>query len=202
MGSGAVLERMAPHFALVEAGDAHAGLVSMWQALIEGWVPPASISEARYRALRNAPECLPERVLAGFGASWGGKFFGGYARGHVNEDPYGAAVRSVLRKAEVFRSTGALIRECDYREWCPGSHHLVYCDPPYEGTTGYRTGNFDSTEFWMTCRRWAQSGATLFVSEYKAPPWAECVLEMPRQSRVRRADVDVVVDRLYRVLPH
>lgn len=200
VGSGAVLEEVAPHFKCVYAGDAMPGLAGMWICLINGWTPPTAVSEERYRMLKSAPERLPERVFVGFGASFAGKFFGGYARPHVRQrDPYGTSVRVALRRARAFPH--ARLRECDYRCWNPGSGWLVYCDPPYAGTTGYSTGQFKTAEFWSTCQEWARAGATVFVSEYQAPRGVECVLEIPRQSRVRRSDVPTVVDRLFRIKP-
>ena len=50
-----------------------------------------------------------------------------------------------------------------------GSGCLVYCDPPYAGTTGYKTGSFDHGSFFDWCRRQSLTN-TVFVSEYNAPP--------------------------------
>jgi DNA adenine methylase len=49
---------------------------------------------------------------------------------------------------------------------------VIYCDPPYAGTTGYRGGGvsaFDHARFWYLCRRWVDCGARVFVSEYRVP---------------------------------
>jgi len=54
------------------------------------------------------------------------------------------------------------------------ANSLVYCDPPYRGSTGY-DGWFDSRAFWQWCRDKTREGHTVFVSEYKAPPDFECV---------------------------
>jgi DNA adenine methylase len=45
---------------------------------------------------------------------------------------------------------------------------LIYCDPPYEGTTKYKDG-FSHTEFWEWCRTKAKEGHQVFISEYNAP---------------------------------
>jgi DNA adenine methylase len=47
-----------------------------------------------------------------------------------------------------------------YNELEIPDNSIVYCDPPYEGTTAYRD-DFDH--------------CTVFVSEYNAPPEWECV---------------------------
>lgn len=46
---------------------------------------------------------------------------------------------------------------------------VVYCDPPYAETTGYKTGAFDTPRFWAITQAWAEAGANVFVSEYQAP---------------------------------
>ena len=61
----------------------------------------------------------------------------------------------------------------DYKK-CYLENCVVYCDPPYEGTTGYKTGAFDHTEFWAWCRKTAERNS-LFVSEYNAPTDFVCV---------------------------
>lgn len=53
---------------------------------------------------------------------------------------------------------------------------LIYCDPPYEGTTKYKD-SFDHTKFWDWCRNMKSKGHIIFVSEYKAPDDFTCVWE-------------------------
>jgi DNA adenine methylase len=54
------------------------------------------------------------------------------------------------------------------------SHSLIYCDPPYEGTTRYKDV-FNHVEFWQWCRDKVSEGHVIFVSEYNAPSDFECV---------------------------
>lgn len=174
VGSGAVFAKLAPKFERATAADAHIDLIMMWQALAAGSVPPESVSKDEYLALkRAAPSAL--RGFVGFGASFGGKWFGGYVDtawdAHWNRytKPYLAAARkSVIRDAEAFKR--ATIVCADYRVHEVGPNHLVYCDPPYADTLGYGgAGPFDSVEFWATATRWAERGALVVVSEAKAP---------------------------------
>ena len=52
---------------------------------------------------------------------------------------------------------------------------LVYCDPPYEGTTRYGAfSGFDHALFWETMRKWSKNN-TVVISEYKAPDDFKCV---------------------------
>ena len=40
---------------------------------------------------------------------------------------------------------------------------LIYCDPPYQHTTGYSTGGFDHDKFWDTMRKWSKNNY-IFIS--------------------------------------
>ncbi len=52
---------------------------------------------------------------------------------------------------------------------------LIYCDPPYVGTTGYgAVGEFNTERFWQHCR-YLSSNNTVVVSEYVAPDDFVCV---------------------------
>lgn len=56
----------------------------------------------------------------------------------------------------------------DYRDFQPPENSVIYCDPPYSETEGYRgTGKFNTEEFWQWCRNQKNP---VFVSEYSAPP--------------------------------
>lgn len=59
-------------------------------------------------------------------------------------------------------------RRLDYRELKIPENSVIYCDPPYSETEGYRgTGKFNTEEFWEWCRNQKNP---VFVSEYSAPP--------------------------------
>ena len=193
VGSGATFINHAPRFQVAVAADDHTDLILMWQAIASGWEPPHHVTKEEYLALRHAePSAL--RGLVGFGASFGGKWFGGYVqdsdaltRARWNNGPFLAAARkSVLKGREVFAR--ATIVRCDYREHRPDSQTLVYCDPPYAGTLGYGgTSKFDSVEFWNTARKWVEAGATVVVSESQAPIGWRVLAERERKAALRIA---------------
>lgn len=51
---------------------------------------------------------------------------------------------------------------------------VIYCDPPYQGTTKYATDSFDYDAFWDWCRKMSKDNY-VFVSEYNAPDDFECI---------------------------
>ena len=169
MGGGSVATLMAPGFADVHLSDANESLVLFWQEVLSGWKPPGHITKEEWEKLRRDPNPSAMKALAGFASSFGGKWFAGYAyspgRNHV-----AGSVRSAIKHASGFRH--ANVRHLDYLKagQYVGENTLVYCDPPYEGTTGYgAVGRFDSEQFWDTMREWTLRGAKVFVSEYTAP---------------------------------
>lgn len=175
IGGGAVFERAARTFRRPAGYDVHPDLVLMWQAALDGWTPPAAVTREEYAELRNAePSAL--RGFVGFGCSFGGKWFGGYASNARGDDFCGAARRGLLRKADALRQSGATVGRQSYDVLDPAPGALVYCDPPYAGTTGYDgVDTFDHAAFWARVHEWADAGATVLVSEYEAPEGVPCV---------------------------
>lgn len=150
--------------------------------------------------LRNAePSAL--RALAGFGSSFGSKWFGGYARGQTAQGAarnYTAeARRNLLRMLPKIKH--ATFEHVSYDVWSPGPETLVYCDPPYASTTTYgATDEFDSGRFWMVAESWADAGATVFVSEYAAPSQWHEVWSAPVQISLKMENnIPPAVERLF-----
>ena len=56
------------------------------------------------------------------------------------------------------------------------ANSIIYCDPPYNGTTKYKD-SFDSDAFWQWCRDKVKEGHTVYVSEYNAPEDFKCIWE-------------------------
>lgn len=201
MGGAYVLAQMAPHFSAPAAGDTVEDLVLFWQAVQAGWLPPERITRDEYAELAiSAPS--PLRAFAGFGCSFGGKWFAGYAAQKVDpRHPHGhTSVGS--RKSTVSKVAGiqnVFISQGDYRQWKPGPGTVVYCDPPYAGTTTYGAADtWDPHVFWATMRQWVATGATVFVSEYTAPEDWHCIWQKDqRASLAADTNVGTVTEKLF-----
>lgn len=165
--------------------DANPDLIAMWSALQRGWFPPDTVSEAEYAAAKLG-EGPPElRAFIGFGCSFGGKWFGGYARGGEGRSYASNARNSLMRKLHGL--AGVHFEHADYRRLAPRPGSVIYCDPPYAYTTGYgAVGTFDSSEFWNVVRNWSKT-CTVLVSEYAAPEDFECVAEFITKLDMRDA---------------
>lgn len=130
---------------------------------------PDSVSEEDYRSYKGLP---PQSIksLVRFGASFGGKFENGYARRN-GKSMWGECVRNTLKQSPKIQNIRFI---CDSYENLDFEKCLIYCDPPYQGTTGYKTGAFDHDKFFEWCREQAKKNI-VFVSEYNAPDDFECV---------------------------
>lgn len=148
------------------AYDASVPLITMWRAVQSGLVPPTFLSEGRWRRLKRVKDCdNPMTAFAGFGCSFGGKYFQGYARGDRNYAD--TTARGLLRDAPYLE--GVKFQARDYRDVPIPRDSFVYCDPPYRNTMPYGgVGRFDHEEFWDWVR-WASRRAVIVVSELEAP---------------------------------
>lgn len=191
MGGGGMTPVLAKSFNHVQSYDNHQDLVLMWQALLNGWEPPETLTKQEYEELRTAPPSAL-RGFAGFGVSFGGMWFSSFARDKEGKD-YAAQSRRTLMR-DIKHMKNVTVQQADYRELTPFLGDVVYADPPYAGTAQYHCP-FDSEEFWRTMERWVELGADVFVSEFNAPAHWETIMEIPRKVMVgaRRE----VVDRLF-----
>lgn len=200
LGAASVFALAAPHFEHAFGGDVVEDLALMWRAVSQGWEPPSDLTEEHYNALRNAAPS-PLRAFAGYACSFGGKWFAGYARNRSGRNYAATAARSIEKRRAGLR--GATILRADYRAFdhLIGPDCVVYCDPPYAGTTEYGAAKgFDSEEFWAVMAEWGSRGAAVFVSEYGAPAgwnvaWEKTALRDLRGQR--DAKRDAVTERLY-----
>jgi DNA adenine methylase len=206
VGGANVMEHAAPHFARSFGTDIHPDLIMLWRHVTAGGEIPETISYEEYRALRRAePSWL--RGLVGFGASFGGKWFGGYGvqkvdarhpHGHV----YPGTRKVMMRQAAVFRHYDVTFA-CREFGVVPPIGSVVYCDPPYASTTGYSTGSFDYDYFYHTLCKWAVD-RFVYVSEYEVPDDVPHRVIWQRDKRVALKAGDnrrLAVERLFRILP-
>lgn len=134
---------------------------------------PDSLTEDEYKQLKG---CDPEPIKSWlrFIASFSGKFDAGYARDNQSNDStyVGYGKRNAQKQSELLQ--GIELVTGSYDEYVYFENCLVYCDPPYKGTTSYKTNIFDYDKFWNWCRRMSKNNS-VFISEYSAPKDFICV---------------------------
>lgn len=174
------------------ASDANKALICLYNAWLSGWRPPTQVTQEEYADLkmRQDPD-NPMTAFAGFGLSYGGKWFGGLARDPKSgRDFVATATRGLDKKMLACSNVPFFV--LDYRE-CVPEGFVVYADPPYSTGTQYRgVDPFDSLAFFEWARL-VSHRSVLLVSEYSAPDDFECVASFPvRKSRFKGPQVEKV----------
>lgn len=165
--------------------DSNEYLIALLDAVSKGWMPPESVSEEEYnRVNKNRDEDKALTGYVGFCLTFGAKWFGGYVGnlgdvGNANRDRLGEGRRNLLKTQKLIN--GITFISKSYSSLRLNKPCIIYCDPPYEGTTGYKD-KFDSASFWQWCREMSDSGHSVFISEYNAPEDFECIWEMELKS--------------------
>ena len=178
------------------AYDKHPYLIAMYKELQNGWIPPDTITKEEYYYIKNNKDEKPYLTgFVGFGCSFAGKWFGGYASNSRGDNYCLNSKNSILRKMNTLNDVRFEV--ADYKDLI-FKDSLIYCDPPYQGTTQYGlVGEFDSIEFWETMRMWSQYN-TVIVSEYNAPEDFKCVWQKKTKTEIRNRD-NIREDRVERL---
>ena len=166
--------------------DKHPYLIAMWQALQNGWTPPDVVTkEEYYRVKANMDENPALAGFVGFGCSFGGKWWGGYAKDKRGDDYCGQAKRGLLKDLVGIQS--ATFTCLDYHDVEIPDGAVVYCDPPYANTTGYTVGQFDTDEFWNYMRQLSKR-CDVYISEESAPDDFECIWSKEKVRTLEKSD--------------
>lgn len=186
--------------------DANPALITLYRAVAAGWDPPSSVTEAEYHAAKLLPDSDPLKAYIGFGASFGAKWFGGYARStNARGEP-----RNYLQetKNSLVDEVGELVtRKCeiaclDFLTVEPRPISMVlYLDPPYAGTEPYGALKpFDHALFAERVAGWSKH-TDVFISEYQSA-LGRCVLEFSHALQIAGgAQTNARVERLFHLGP-
>lgn len=168
------------------ANDFNYYLVCLWRALLKGWIPPDYVEEETHGAVRSNPANFDPHFVAfvrlgcSFGADWNGGFARNVRKDSPNAEELNRGRKSYCRQSknnmlkQVPNLKGVQFENESYKSLYIPDNSIIYCDPPYSGTSGYAV-DFDSAEFWQWCRDKNLEGHSVYISEYKAPPDFDCV---------------------------
>lgn len=172
------------------ANDSNYYLISLMRALQNSWEPPENLSYEEYYKIKNNMDTKPPELVAfaAFCCSFGGKWWGGYARskdskGNPRNHP-AEAKRNLLKQAPKLKEIK--FYNVDYKKLEIPDCSIIYCDPPYANTTKYKNSGFKHEELWKWCRIKRGEGHTVFVSEYNAPDDFTCVWQKELQVTVSK----------------
>ena len=134
---------------------------------------PTTVTEEYFKSLKNTKPS-PITSWIRIACAYGGLFGNGIARGGVGRNYSKEAVNNALKQSPLIQ--GVEFISGSYDEYSYFENCLIYCDPPYEGTTSYKTGVFDHSKFWDWCRVMSEKNL-VFISEYNAPSDFDCIWE-------------------------
>lgn len=148
----------------------------------KGWQPPEAVTKEEFFAVKENPDAFPPEYVAfvrtgmTFGSDWEGGF-------NNMEQACDVARRAVLKDAPGLKGIEFhSMSYVDFAQHIP-PESIVYCDPPYRGTTGYggaktnieigeslAKNSWNANTFWRWADGLVDQGYQVFVSEYKGPP--------------------------------
>lgn len=184
-GSNTYVEPFAGGFNIVpdvrlanrHANDINHYVVALFNKLRESGTDgfPSNISELDWYEIKyNKDEYEDWLVgLAGIYASFNGRWFNDYGGNFKNSsgkpiERYNEGIRSLKREFKYKdKFKGIKVTSWDYRDIDIPDGAIVYCDPPYRGTTGYGVEfNHDEFDGWV---RELSKRCVVIISEYEMP---------------------------------
>ena len=149
---------------------------------------PKTITEEEYNKVRLNKDKYEKWYVGfvGFCATFGAKYFGGYARGFKEDkitprDIPAESIRNIEKQRKNLQNIK--FKCCSYDEINKNiKDFVIYCDPPYKGTLKYTT-YFDYDKFYKWCKEMSKNNVVL-ISEYWMPEEFECIWEKKTTVRI------------------
>ena len=130
---------------------------------------PTEVSEEYYKSLKGKPPASITSWIR-FVCGFGGKFENGYARDRKARNYAREGLDNAEKQSPNLQGVKILH---DSYENLSFTNSLIYCDPPYKGTTKYKTDTFDYDKFYSWCVEQHKLGNVVFISEYEIPEQIE-----------------------------
>ena len=157
-------------------------LIALLNAIKDGKEFSSEITKEKYLDIKENKDKYEDWYvgLVGICGSFKGKWFGGLA--HITKTKKGIrnyfdeAIKNVNKDRQKMNDITFVTEDYKNLEF---ENVLIYCDPPYKGTTDYSfKKGFDHDKFWEWARKMSKNNIVL-ISEYDAPEDFECIFEKP-----------------------
>ena len=127
------------------------------------------IDEEKYMHIKNNKDLYDDYIVgfAGFGLSFGANFFSSFARNKKGWDYFRGTLNGLKKQQEKIKHINFI--HSDYKDLNIPDNSIIYCDPPYKGTTKYYKQKFNYEEFYEWCIKKHNEGHKVFISEYEMP---------------------------------
>jgi len=192
--------------------DRHPELIALLKAMqnkdLAGTIP-VTITEAEYNRVNKYRGNYPMHYvgLVGFCATFGAKWFGGYARGTKADgtprDMPAEAIRNLKLQAATVEFQETLFEPSYYDEVdiFGLKRMVIYCDPPYKTGTQYDGERFNNAAFEIWARKAARQHTVLISENYMDPAGFELLWEMQHKSSLGKDAHVTKTERLYKAKP-
>ena len=145
---------------------------------------------------KHLDELSNVELLLLFDCSFGGKFADVYARCELGRDYVDITHRNSIKQSNKLKNSIILNSSYDNLDIPPNS--IIYCDPPYKGTTSYnKVDSFDHDKFWNWCDEKINEGHLVYVSEYQAPSHWKCILTHIQTTTTAQAKYKQATEKLF-----
>lgn len=140
---------------------------------------PDRILEDEYKKVKDNKEQYDDWYvgLVGFCASFGAKYFGGYARDSKDDNSgkwSAGAIKNLKKQCEHIKDAKFIHMQFQDIPKDKIKGYVIYCDIPYRGTTKYKTETFPYEEFYQWVKDMSVYN-TVLISEYSMPEEFECI---------------------------
>ena len=123
---------------------------------------PSKVSKEEYNTVKGT-DPHPVKSWIRWECSFGSKLDNGYASNSQGRNYAEKGKNLAIKQSPKIQNVEFIC--CSYLDLTESTtNSLIYCDPPYQGTTGYKTGQFNHKEFFEWCRKMKVKGNSVFVS--------------------------------------
>ena len=167
------------------ASDIQPDLIKLWNDVKNNkFTPPKyKITDKVWENAKKLKSPNSMKAFIGFGCSFGGVFFIGNAQKYDRQnkrDFRQETINSINKIKPLIQKKNILFKNKSYDKYNPKSM-LIYCDPPYIGTTKYKgIETFNHDKFWKKMREWSKDNIVV-ISEENAPKDFICIWEKKKR---------------------
>ncbi|MFC0903687.1 DNA adenine methylase [Clostridium sp. MT-14] len=169
---------------------------------------PETVSEDTYKKVKNNKDKYEKWYvgLVGFCASFGAKYFGGYARRYNKDgvlfDVPRQAINSLRKQSKTIEFKNTKFIHSNFLDLPIDkiNNYVIYCDPPYKNATKYKTKDFPYEKFYQWVKKISIHNVVL-ISEYNMPEEFTCIwkkkLKTSLGSGVNKDSNKIRVEKLF-----
>ena len=180
------------------ANDVNEYLIELWKYLQYGGILPQFISKEEYYNVNSDKQSYPLWYVGhiGINCSRLGKFFGGYVHEQNGRNYQLEHINNTM--AQVPLLEGVIFTCYPYYELPIPQNSIVYCDPPYAGTTNYKAAKgVDHEAFFEWCRDKTAQGNDVLISEYTSPNDFIPVWKMQLTTSIHPTNTHKSIEKLF-----